>query len=410
MASKGQVAKELDANAAVLARATGRGRLLRQTATPVVIIIASGAWCCAFACTGVGREGLPWYVTIATIACGAAVGANISTRVPAYLVGDRAPVETRETFAASYLMAAIFICVVSFVHTHLLPPQPTKQVQIVDIELTSFEDAADRKSPLPGTVVQEEQKRTRSDQITSQGSLESHEPPRKDQHEQAMARPAEAAPLSRQKANPEKGAGKARQPVENDHQSRAEDETINQHREAVQPDNQALAAVSRQTQSSPPAQVRPASRPSQLQTGEAFMEEVAPPELVEVVENEGVATNTSTFVAGGASSGGKGAGNDLYRYLKDLHRRIKSNWQPPRGQDRRAEILFRIRKSGQLAFVKVVRTSGDSETDAASLTAVANACRNMPLPQGYKHDYLDVQYTFNYRVDELTEVTVGSPR
>src|SRR5262249_60732732 len=62
-------------------------------------------------------------------------------------------------------------------------------------------------------------------------------------------------------------------------------------------------------------------------TDESFMEEVAPPELVELVDNEGD-SGVDVWQAGGRSTGGKGGHSELTLYLKEPNPRIKTAQSP----------------------------------------------------------------------------------
>ena len=136
-----------------------------------------------------------------------------------------------------------------------------------------------------------------------------------------------------------------------------------------------------------------------------FLTEVKPLEMVELIENEGDSDGIHVYQKGGKSSGGKGAENNLNIYLKDLHKRIKSNWAPPRGFTRQVEVLFRLRRDGHVAFIKIVKSSSEPAADASAAKAVSLATKKgSPLPVDFAADNLDVMYTFKYNVDELQEV------
>src|SRR5205823_2778325 len=98
-----------------------------------------------------------------------------------------------------------------------------------------------------------------------------------------------------------------------------------------------------------------------------------------------------------------GANNDISDYLKDLHRRIKNAWSPPRGQPRTARVLFRIKKDGGLSLIRITLSSGDPDTDQAAIQAVRQAA-NRKLPEQFSAEFLDVQYTFSYNLDQIQEV------
>lgn len=123
-----------------------------------------------------------------------------------------------------------------------------------------------------------------------------------------------------------------------------------------------------------------------------------------MIENDGAANSADVFEAGGRTTGGTGAPSPLSDYIKALHKRIKSLWSPPRGQSHRAAILFRIKPNGKLAFVKMVESSNDPETDEAAVKAVVGSVTGHALPPSFDAPYLDVQYTFNYTADELHEI------
>lgn len=125
--------------------------------------------------------------------------------------------------------------------------------------------------------------------------------------------------------------------------------------------------------------------------------------MVEMTDTEGENRAQELYQSGGRSAGGKGAKNNMSLYLKELHRRIKRAWRPPGGESRTAEILFRLKRTGQLASMKLTRSSGNNELDDAAMVAIAGCAPFKTLPQEYPSDYLDLLYTFNYSVDSLAE-------
>ncbi|MBI4533149.1 MAG: TonB C-terminal domain-containing protein, partial [Candidatus Melainabacteria bacterium] len=151
------------------------------------------------------------------------------------------------------------------------------------------------------------------------------------------------------------------------------------------------------------AQRQPVNSSKQNLSTEEFMQEVDPPELVELMDNEGN-HGIHVWQPGGRSSGGTGAASELAKYLKELHKRIKAAWLPPRGQTRTTEILFRIRKTGDLVLVRVLHSSEDSQSDRQAIEAITASAPFSKLPPDCSLPYLDVKYTFNYSVDQLSEV------
>ena len=115
---------------------------------------------------------------------------------------------------------------------------------------------------------------------------------------------------------------------------------------------------------------------------------------------------------GGGNMGNPGPGNpngapgiDAIRepnfgpYMSELQRRIKANWDPPRGDEsKRVVLLFKIAKDGRLLSVKVVKTSGSSAADRAALAAVELTAPFRALPSDYRGNDVDIQFTFDYNV------------
>src|SRR5574344_2057523 len=80
-------------------------------------------------------------------------------------------------------------------------------------------------------------------------------------------------------------------------------------------------------------------------------------------------------------------------YMRELQRRIKMNWVPPKGNEsKRAVVLFRITKDGELASspeLKIIRSSGDQDVDNAAINAVNLTAPFSPLPSFFKGNYVD---------------------
>ena len=86
-------------------------------------------------------------------------------------------------------------------------------------------------------------------------------------------------------------------------------------------------------------------------------------------------------------------------YMSELSRRIKANWDPPRGDEsKRVVLLFTIAKDGRLLNVKVVKSSGTPAADKAALAAVELTAPFRPLPSEFRGSNIDIQFTFDYNV------------
>lgn len=83
------------------------------------------------------------------------------------------------------------------------------------------------------------------------------------------------------------------------------------------------------------------------------------------------------------------------QYMRDLHRRLKSNWKLPKGEeDKRVVLLFEISKDGKLLSNKVFKSSGSSGADNAALQAVNESAPFNPLPSKFDGSSLNIQFTF----------------
>lgn len=93
--------------------------------------------------------------------------------------------------------------------------------------------------------------------------------------------------------------------------------------------------------------------------------------------------------------------SDFRPYLANLERRIKSNWDPPKGnENKRAEVLFKIGRDGRLLSKRIYKSSGFPNYDYAALKAVETAAPFRPLPQEFKHESIDIMFTFDYNLIE----------
>lgn len=88
---------------------------------------------------------------------------------------------------------------------------------------------------------------------------------------------------------------------------------------------------------------------------------------------------------------------DFGPYMRELQRRIKMNWSPPRGnENKQVVVLLKIAKDGRLLSCSIFKSSGVSKLDNAALNAVNLAAPFRPLPPEYKSQSLDIQFTFDY--------------
>lgn len=109
--------------------------------------------------------------------------------------------------------------------------------------------------------------------------------------------------------------------------------------------------------------------------------------------------------AGNPGGGGGAPGIDAVRepdfgpYMRELQRRIKMNWDPPKGNEsKRVVLLFKIARDGRLLSSRVFKSSGLPNSDRAALNAVELTAPFRPLPADFKGSSIDIQFTFDYNV------------
>ena len=152
------------------------------------------------------------------------------------------------------------------------------------------------------------------------------------------------------------------------------------------------------------------------------------PSLAPIGNGSGTGTKTAKGTGSGSGTGtgsgrggsGSGGGNpgggggrpgidaikepDFGPYMRELQRRIKMNWDPPKGNEsKRVVLLFKIAKDGRLLSCSVFKSSGLQNADAAALNAVKLAAPFRPLPPEYKGQNIDIQFTFDYNVFGATK-------
>lgn len=90
---------------------------------------------------------------------------------------------------------------------------------------------------------------------------------------------------------------------------------------------------------------------------------------------------------------------DFGPYMRDLQKRIKMNWDPPKGNEsKRVVLLFKIAKDGRLLSCSVFKSSGLPGADKAAINAVQATAPFRPLPAEFKGSSIDIQFTFDYNV------------
>lgn len=85
--------------------------------------------------------------------------------------------------------------------------------------------------------------------------------------------------------------------------------------------------------------------------------------------------------------------------MKNLEKTIKTNWNPPKSEtSKRVVVIFKINKNGELLALKIQQSSNDEETDKAALEAIKVTSPFKPLPEQFKGQNIDIEFTFDYNV------------
>jgi len=90
-------------------------------------------------------------------------------------------------------------------------------------------------------------------------------------------------------------------------------------------------------------------------------------------------------------------------YMRELQRRIKRNWHPPRGNENRSVVLlFKVSKDGRLLKLTINRSGGNTESDESAIEAVKMSAPFRPLPSEYQGNDIDIQFKFDYNVFSIS--------
>jgi TonB family protein len=84
-------------------------------------------------------------------------------------------------------------------------------------------------------------------------------------------------------------------------------------------------------------------------------------------------------------------------YLAAIERKVSENWFS--GVSSGAEghtcvIVFRLRRDGRIADVRIEQGSGNSYFDRSAMRAIRSAAPFPPLPKAFTNDYLSIHFTF----------------
>ncbi|MBX9952622.1 MAG: TonB C-terminal domain-containing protein [Candidatus Obscuribacterales bacterium] len=383
-------------------------------------------WIAVFIFNGVAGISLPWSITLSAVAFWALSTTRKQKQMHAFAASRiGTPEEGRfaRYFSTTYLSVSLILFAWLYVHGFKVPTPVVSQRQFIDIELTSFADFKDNNS-LTASTEEKDSQRKRSGSTDKISMTPPVVQPQSRAADRTSKKTEEAGKRALQSVAPKRitaaptemvlkgvqvqSAVNSLDAVVAAQQQKAETKArlVSQVKlpsgwKSVQADQ----TFTRQNNTSPGVR----SEQSRASNESMFMEESSPVELFEVVDNEGDA-GIEIFQSGGRSSGGKGAPSTLQEYLKQLHKRIKRAWSPPNGDPRVAQILFRITKEGKLKQIRLVRSSGNSDCDESAINAITACAPFKGLPADFAADCLDIKYTFNYKIDSLSEVPAARIR
>lgn len=142
----------------------------------------------------------------------------------------------------------------------------------------------------------------------------------------------------------------------------------------------------------PIAVATPTNEPSPFTTAPVAAAPAADPTPAPASSGGGSGTN-----AGGGEGGG-GQDVDMGPWMRDLQRKIKKAWFPPKGNEsKKIKVSFKVRKDGHVGRVKLISSSGVSIADDAATQAISDAAPFAALPDG-AGDEVDINFTFDYNV------------
>lgn len=92
-------------------------------------------------------------------------------------------------------------------------------------------------------------------------------------------------------------------------------------------------------------------------------------------------------------------GVDWGPYMRELERRIKRNWNPPKGKESKIVIaMFKVNRDGRLISIKITKSSGLADYDLAAKKAIEISAPFKKFPKECNRYYVDIEFTFDYNV------------
>lgn len=84
-------------------------------------------------------------------------------------------------------------------------------------------------------------------------------------------------------------------------------------------------------------------------------------------------------------------------YMTHLQEKIKSNWNPPKGENSsNVVLLFKVSRNGNVLKTKIFKSSNDMAVDNSALEALKKSEPLDPLPKEFNGKDVDIQFNFDY--------------
>ncbi|HEY9676739.1 MAG TPA: TonB family protein [Drouetiella sp.] len=356
------------------------------------------------------HDTLPWITSFCISA--AATGIWFYLRLkPAPLsifkIGEKRWGSLSGTLAATLAMFSAAIGGWILTHGMPVPEHIELRRQVIDIELVSAKDYQDNHDILPSTEPSQAKPKEAEVQARQSAVVPPVAPVQKNETAPADANSKPQVAAAKQTVPPPPQTVKTPPTRSTTPSTRSKQATLNPQAPQTEP-MQEPAMIVRQPTPPPSQPASPGLKemrivPRKPERSQPVLEEVAGAQMFEVTEAQEKAGEIAQN--GGHSAGGNGAQTTLNSYLREVHRRIKKAWIP--GTDdttSSAQIMFRLRKNGRLVSMKLLHSSGSPETDESAMHAVTASAPFKPLPQDFPAESLDLLYTFNYKIDTLSEI------
>lgn len=96
--------------------------------------------------------------------------------------------------------------------------------------------------------------------------------------------------------------------------------------------------------------------------------------------------------------------NDIYfrSYIKNLNRKIRQNWDPDEyGCSLNAEIIFKVDKSGNVKYMRLLKSSGNKKFDNEAILAFIKSVPFKALPKEFSGNSIEVKFNFGQRLNKF---------